>query len=247
MILDLCRALFFDIFRNMERTTLIEGQTPILILAPHGVDDTNTDYIAETVAYEFGAYAVINKGWKRSESVDYWRDLANCNDVRHLHSDVVKEEFLDPILRSVVKIKRKYMENPFVLIIHGCTDKVREISNDDYLDMIIGYGQGAPPSHSCRKRTKDAFIYYLQRENFGVYQGKVKGNYAGRSKNNLNQLFNKWYPDENVNCLQLEIVRELRCEPELISITIDGLVAALDSLMLLDDATTIPKIECGEV
>lgn len=231
----------------MERITLVEGQTPVLIVAPHGVDDVNTDQIAETVACEFGAYAVINKGWKRSDHVDYWKDLANCNNIEHLHSDVLKEEFLDPILRNIIKIKNKYNENPFVLIIHGCSDKVRKIANDDYLDMIVGHGEGNPPSYSCDKRIKEAFIYYLQRENFGVYQGKANGNYSGRSRNNLNQLFRKWYPNENVNSLQLEIVKELRCERELIPITVDGLITALDSMMLLDDATNFPRTEIGEI
>lgn len=229
----------------MERTSIIEGETPVLLVAPHGFDDTNTDRLAEVVAKEFGAYAVINRGWKRSLHTDYWKDLANCNDIRHLHTDVVREEFLDPIMRCVAKIKRKYAEKAFVLILHGCSDKVRDMAGDPSLDMIVGFGSGYPPSYTCETRLKNAFVYHLKGESFGVYEGKPKGNYSGRSKNNLNQLFTQWYPDEMVNSLQLEIVQELRAD-DLLDVTIDGLISAIDSLMLFDDTTNI-KFETKKI
>ena len=222
----------------MERTSIVVGETPVIVVAPHGPDDTNTDLIAETIAQEFGAYAVINRGWRRSESVDYWRDFANCNDVEHLHSDVVKEEFLDPILRFVAQIKRKYDENAFVLILHGCSNSIRNIAEDQGLDMIVGYGDGNPPSYTCQTRIKNAFVYHLQKEKFGVYEGKSRGKYSGRMRNNLNQLFCQWYPEHEVNSLQLEIVNQLRTE-RMIDMTVSGLISALDSLMLFDDTTNL--------
>jgi hypothetical protein len=231
----------------MERVSLIEGDTPVLIVAPHGPDDTNTDYIAETVASEFGAYAVINRGFKRALTVDYWKDLANCNDVRHLHSDVVKEEFLDPVLKFTKKIEKKYGERPFVLILHGCSDIVRQIADDEDLDMIVGYGDGDPPSYSCTSRFKNAFVDNLKNEGFGVYEGKSGGNYAGRSKNNLNQLFNHWYQGFDVDSMQLEIVRELRCDDDFIHITINGLISAIDAQMLLDDTTRYNSDETKKI
>jgi hypothetical protein len=222
----------------MERVLALEGETPLIIVAPHGVDDTNTDIIAEKVAEELGAFAVINKGWQRSQSVDYFKDLANCNDVRHLKHDVIKEEFLDPILRFSNKIKKKYEEKVFMLILHGCSDSVRDIVNED-LDMIIGFGDGDPPSYSCNIKFKNAFLHYLQKERFCVYEGRSRGAYAGRSNNNLNQLFRRWYPDDDVNSIQLEITKELRSNKHLIDVTSAGLVNAIDALMLYDDATTL--------
>ena len=65
----------------MERVQTIEGDYPVLLVAPHGADDANTDVIAEEVAEKFGAYAVINKGWKKSSSVDCWRDLMAARGV----------------------------------------------------------------------------------------------------------------------------------------------------------------------
>lgn len=222
----------------MERVTVVEGDAPILILAPHGPDDKNTDLIAERVAIESGAFAVINRGWKRSSGVDYMRDLANCNDVRHIHSDVVKEEFLEPILRLKNRIRKLYDDNVFVLILHGCSDSVRDDVGDHGLDVVLGWGAGFPPSHSCSKKFKNAFAYHLMNEGFGVYEGSPGGRYAGRSRNNLNQLFVRWYPDEYVNSIQLEIVRELRCDPDLIDPTISALSMALDYVETFDDTFT---------
>lgn len=230
----------------MERVIVIEGETPVLLVAPHGANDHNTDIIAEKIAEDFGAYAVINKGWKRSAGVDFLNDRANCNDVRHLHEDVVKEEFLDPILRITSKIKKKYKEKVFMLILHGCSDYVRNFAHDSSLDMILGFGDGHPPSYSCNLKFKNAFIHYLKQERFGVYEGKPKGQYSARSKNNLNQLFKKWYPDDDVNSIQLEIVRELRSEEQL-HLTVFGITNAIDSLMLFDDTTTLFEGETKKI
>lgn len=219
----------------MERVVLLEGDSPILVLAPHGPDDKNTDLIAERVAIESGAFAVINKGWMRSSSVNFSRDLANCNDVRHLHSDVVKEEFLEPIIRFKNRIRKKYDENAFVLILHGCSDSVRLDAIDQDLDIILGWGAGYPPSYSCGKKFKDAFAFHLLNEGFGVYEGAAGGKYSGKSRNNLNQLFVRWYPDDYVNSIQMEIVRELRCDPGFIDLTISGIVSALESMSTFDD------------
>jgi len=191
------------------------------------------------LANDFGAYAVINWGWRRSNKVDQMTDLANCNNIRHLHEDVVREEFLNPLLRSVARIKKRYDERVMMIILHGCNDMVRQIADNELLDMVVGYGAGNPPSHSCRMRTKNAFIQYLQQEGFGVCEGAAGGKYAGRARNNLNQFFVRWMPDKRVESIQLEVVRELRSDKEMVELTVSGLVSALDSLMLLNDSQDI--------
>lgn len=231
----------------MERVRVYEGDTPVILVAPHGPDDQNTDYIVESVAKEIGAFAVVNKGWRRSKEVDFLRDFANCNDIRHLHCDVVKEEMLHPILRFASRINRKYGEKAFVLVVHGCSDSVRELAEDEYLDLIVGSGEGNPPSYSCGRRFKNAFLHHLSNEGFGVYQGRAGGKYSAKARNNLNQLFTAWYPQYDANSLQLEIVRELRFEQELIQVTIDGLVSAIDALMIFDDTTDLDPGEIGEI
>lgn len=225
----------------MERVSISKGEIPVILVAPHGNNDTNTDQIVETIAGEMDAFFVINRGWKRSKSFDYDKDLANCNDVRHVHEDVLKDEFLDPILRMVAKIQKSIDERVYILNIHGCGDDARLLANDQNLDLILGYGEGSPSSYSCDLRIKDAFASFLENESFGVYEGKKKGKYSGRSKNNINQLFRIWYPNTKVHSIQIEIVKELRDSEEMIQITTDGLIAAIDDLLLFDDATSVIK------
>lgn len=225
----------------MERVSVIKGEIPILLVAPHGNDDKNTDYLAEKIALEMDAFAVINRGWRRSKKVDYLADQANCNDVRHVHEDVVREEFLEKILGMVAKIQKNIDNRVFIFYLHGCGDEVRELTEDHNLDLILGYGEGSPSSYTCDLRIKDAFAHFLENESFGVYEGKKRGKYSGRSKNNMNQLFRVWYPNRNVHSLQIEIVKELRDDEEMLQIASDGLIASFDDLLLFDDTTSVIK------
>lgn len=225
----------------MERVSIINGEIPVILVAPHGVDDINTDIIAEEVAHEIGAFAVINRGWRRSKTFDYFSDRADCNNISHVHEDVVKEEFLDQILRMTAKIINKIDNKAYIFYLHGCGNEVKKEANDQNLDIILGYGEGSPSSYSCDLRIKDAFCYFLENESFGVYEGKKRGRYSGRSKNNMNQLFKLWYPNKNVHSMQIEIVKELRDSEEMIQIVSDGFVGAIDDLLVFDDTTSIIK------
>ena len=222
----------------MERVAALEGELPLLVIAPHGPDDHNTDIIAEKIHHEMDAYAVINYGWRRAPKVDYWQDQANCNDVRHLHEDVVKEEVLDPILRFKSRIIRDY-GFCYVFILHGVGNYIRKQAQDDKLDLIIGYGAGNPPSFSCEPRIKDAFIYYAEKHGFGAYEGLSGGQFAGKAKNNLNQLFRRWYPNNRVHSMQIEIIKEFREEKDICDITAMELASIMDDLLEFDDSTDI--------
>lgn len=226
----------------MERVSTYYGDLPILLVAPHGADDLNTDFLVDKISSEMGTFAVINRGWKRDSVFNYATDRADCNNVSHVHKDVVKEEFLDQIIRMVAKIQKNIDQRVYLIYIHGCSNSVRTKVKDPNLDLILGYGEGKPSSYSCDLRIKDAFAYFLERESFGVYEGKKRGKYSGRSKNNMNQLFKLWYPNNDVHSMQIEIVRELREEPEMLQITSDGIIGALDDLLLFDDtASTIHR------
>jgi hypothetical protein len=171
----------------MERVSVYQGEIPILLVAPHGNSDKNTDLLVEQISSEMGAFAVINRGWRRSKKYNYSYEFADCNNIEHVHQDVVKEEFLDQILRISAKIQKKIDKRVFVLNIHGCKNENREKINDQNLDIVLGYGEGYPSSYTCDLRIKNAFAYFLEKERFGIYEGKKR--LAGRSKNNLNQLF----------------------------------------------------------
>jgi hypothetical protein len=199
----------------MERVSIISGKMPIIVVAPHGYDgdDENTSVIAESIAKNIEAYAVINRGWERSQTVDFMLDKADCNNVNHCREDVVKEEFLDPILRYTKKI---LSNNPkaYIYYIHGMGNKHRIYANDPTLDVIVGFGAGSPNSFTCNIWEKDALCHFLNNKGIVTYEGRKGGIMSGWSKTNMNQLFRKTYPNHHVQSMQLEIIHELRDSKE---------------------------------
>jgi len=117
------------------------SKVPAIIVAPHGYkyDDTNTDYIADTISNLLDCTHIINYGWERSDKFDYFKDKANCNNIEHIKEDVIKDEFLNPIINSY----NNYLNRgnlPSIFIIHGVHDSIRNSPNAKYLDLIIGSG-----------------------------------------------------------------------------------------------------------
>lgn len=222
----------------MERVSIIPGKLPIIIVAPHGYmgDDENTSVIAEYIANRIDAYAVINRGWERDDKVDFMLDKADCNNVNHCHEDVVKEEFLDPILRYKNRILQKY-EECRIYYIHGMSNKHRQITGDPNLDLVIGFGAGSPNSFSCEKWQKDLFMHLLIDAGFNPYEGKKGGTMSGWSRNNMNQLFRKWYIDERVNSMQIEIVYDLRDNKDLAIITAEYIGDVIKRMLTVNSFT----------
>ncbi len=216
-----------------ERVSIIEGKKPVLFVAPHGArcDDLNTDLIAEVLADSTDGYAVINRGWERSEVIDYKRDKANCNDVEHCHKDVIKEEFFDPLIRFKNRILKKW-SRLCVVYLHGVSNDIEKRTGLDNLQYIVGWGRGKPDSLTCQKWIKDYIIYNLAiGDNCTVAEGKAGGNYAAWARNNMAQLFRKWYPDEEVDTIQIEIINKIRntrllaeTTAQIMGITIEGML-----------------------
>jgi hypothetical protein len=192
----------------MDRVSIIEGKEPVIFVAPHGFDDKNTDVIAKSAAEAMNAYAVINHGWIRADKYDYDKEHANCNNINHCLEDVVKDEFLNPIIRYKNKIRQKY-SNAHIFLIHGMSDNVKKV--DPNLTMIVGYGDGNPASFSCKIWQKNYFLYLCEQDaNIVTYEGRAGSGYAGWSKNNLNQYFRKYDLDKHTQSLQLEIAKSER-------------------------------------
>lgn len=216
----------------MERVSIISGKLPILLVAPHGYygDDERTDFITETIARNIGAYAVINRGWQRDNTVDYMKDKANCNNVNHCHEDVVREEILEPIIRYKNRI---LMTSSFAYIfyIHGMSNVHRHTSEDPNLDIVVGYGAGAPNSLSCELWRKDLFMNLLLEEKFHAYEGAKGGPMSGWGRSNMNQLFRKWYHEPKVQSMQIEIIHELREDVSMALITSECLGQAMKNML----------------
>ena len=155
----------------MERVSRIPGITPLVFVAPHGHDDDNTAIIAEVAAEHSKGYAVINRGFQRSNDVDVSKDLANCNNMEHCHKDVVKEEFLEPIISYKNRIIKKF-PRAYFFFVHGLGPKIKSMDKD--IGYVIGTGAGYPNSFTCDKWVRDLVIYLLEAsENHKVYQGKL--------------------------------------------------------------------------
>lgn len=188
-----------------ERVGSFRGKEPIIIVVPHGHDDPNTVEIGEQIISELGAYGVINYGWERSPKYDYYNDKANCNNINHIHEDVVDSEFLKPILNYAAIIGV-----PNIFIIHGVSNLIKK-QVPHPLDMIVGYGLGKKQnSITAREDYVEYFIKIAQKAGYHMWVGKGGGNYSGRSKENLNQLFVQWYFNPYAFSVQIEIVKELR-------------------------------------
>lgn len=217
----------------MERVSIIEGKKPVIFIAPHGAncDDLNTALIAEILAENCNGYAVINRGWERAEKIDYKRDKANCNNAYHCHEDVIKEEFLDPILRYKNRILKKW-SRACVIYIHGMSDEIQDITGINDLHYVIGWGRGKPPSYTCQAWVKNFLAWSLSTtDNCTVAEGRAEGKYAAWSRKNMSQLFRKWYPDSEVDTLQIEIVRKIRNSPIVAETTAQILSIAIEEML----------------
>ena len=90
-----------------ERVEFIIGNKPVILVAPHGAkcDALNTDVIVETAAKSNNCYALINRGFEKHQKVDVMKDQADCNKINHIKKNVVREEFLNPLVKTKNKLK----------------------------------------------------------------------------------------------------------------------------------------------
>jgi|694.fasta_scaffold12037_5 hypothetical protein len=198
-----------------ERVKTIIGNKPVIIIAPHGANDTNTAYLAESAATRIGAYAVINQGFTRADMVDVDADMADCNKISHCQQDLVYEEFFKPIVKFKTAIDKKselYGSNSkqdwtttHIFYIHGCGDLVSKQVNEQ-VGVILGCGLGIKKdSLTCDSWRKNLFIALWNRAiEPKAFVGQGGGHYAGRDSDNLVQYFRKHVNDDVVQAMQLE-------------------------------------------
>ena len=210
----------------MERVTVVRGDAPLLVIAPHGRDDLGTSEIAQNIAKELNCYCVTNNGWRRSTDVDAIGGYANCNDVRHCHEEVVKDEVLDPILGFSNRIIKDYGFG-HIFIIHGM--------GHNSPDLVVGYGEGSVPSYSCKPILKDVFIKLCRDNSISAYAAGPDSKFSGKAKNNLNQLFKRWYPKDRLNSMQLEIAVHLRTTSMIKTLSV-CLASIMDEITEYDDS-----------
>lgn len=201
-----------------ERVSVIKGSRPIILVCPHGSDDDYTAELTEKCAQMLDAYAVINRGFERADTVDVINDKADCNRVDHCVDDIVYEEYTRYILKYRDEIQDTH-DRVFVYHIHGFGNQVKG-SDGRPVDVILGYGLGGnvKDSLTCRAERINHFGK-LYKENAPGYTtsmtgriaiGKGGGKYAARSSNNMNQYFRLQDHDSYVESIQIEIAQRIR-------------------------------------
>lgn len=214
-----------------ERVFTRIGKFPVILVAPHGGDDSNTIELTKQVAEDLDIFAVINQGFRRSDSVDVDNDLANCNRIDHAQQPIVCEEFLKPILDYKRKLLKACGE-AFIFHIHGAGNIVHKMANE-WVSLIVGYGLAQKQeSLSCDRDKADLFIHLYRKYCHAgeVYEGK-DGIYSGRARNNLNQYFRKHELQRKIQSMQLEFPFSFREDLQKTRITAAYLTAALFDFM----------------
>ncbi|MCK9459509.1 MAG: hypothetical protein M0R80_07715 [Proteobacteria bacterium] len=209
------------------RVEIRQGNNNVLLVAPH-LEEDNTDFIAEYIAEQLDAHYVVNKGWERSNVVDYLNDKANCNDLDQLlGDDVVKDEFLLPIVRTA-NLVRRVSENFYVFIIHGFGAPATKNKSPD-----IVLGTGGPDRLSCKEWKRDVFAYLLGQKGVDIREGT--GRFAGRARSNLNQFFKRktdlWEKDSHIHSFQIEIEHQWRKDRVVARVMAEALYKSIEELL----------------
>jgi len=206
-----------------ERVYTRHGKHNVIIVSPHGGDDTHTATIAKKAAETVDCWAVINQGFERNKTVDIDNDQADCNRIDHITQPIVFDEFLKPIVSFRDRIRKKICQTPsfegagwfssnsivgriLILYIHGAGNVVHKMANEP-VEVVVGYGLGnKKDSLTCDIWRKNCLVdaYRNIVDDGEVFEASGGSRYAGRAANNLNQYFRKHDNDQFVETMQLE-------------------------------------------
>jgi hypothetical protein len=214
-----------------SRVTVGHGVKPLLLVAPHGnkADDYNTDLITERTANLLQCNYVINHGWKKFPTLDLIEEKADCNNYDHMKDDV-KKEFLNPIVQCVNTVL-KFYPKCYIIWIHGVSNKVRAKYKKNNIEMIFGDGESKSfPDRSCNLNLKRFIICNLIDCGVKCYSSFPGDQYNGASFNNMNKYFSNHNYNPRVESCQLEIVKDLRGDKVMSTLTSHYLFDALEKI-----------------
>lgn len=202
-----------------HRVSVYQGKNPIIILAPHGPEERQINLIAQTAINRCNGFGIINHGWKKAQNANWRYDEADCNNITHLQQDVIKDEFLGPLLGYKSRILRKWT-SAYVFNLRGSSGRMRHLAGDQALDILLGFGDGFPPSYTCETWRKNLMLYLLKRQGLTTYAAKSGSLFSGRDTTCLTQVFrHPLYYHKDVHAMQLEIVDDLRTDDEIAYLT----------------------------
>ncbi len=214
-----------------SRVTIGHGVKPLILIAPHGskCDDYNTDLITERTANLLQCNYIINHGWKKSKQLDITNEYADCNNYEHMKEDV-KNEFLNPIVQTVNSIL-KFYPKCFIIWIHGASNKVRNKYNKKDIEIIFGDGESkSSGDRTCSLNLKRYIICNLINCGVKCYSSFAGDQYNGASVNNMNKYFKIHNYNQRIESCQIEIVKELRSDRVMSTLTSHYLSDALDTI-----------------
>lgn len=213
----------------MQRTAAIKGKLPLLVVAPYGSDDIHTAMLAEHIQKELNCFAVINYMWQKAPKYDYYRNKANCHNIQHCLQDVVRQEYLEWILKfKNIILGMHHTANIFY--IRGCSNNVRKLADND-VDIVVGFGDGANTSYTCELHSKNALFSMLNKQGFLTYAGEKDGLYSAREPENMTQIFRNIYFDDEVESFELNIVNALRYDETEAKYTANEIANALEDFI----------------
>tara|TARA_Y100000034_G_scaffold6762_1_gene7438 strand:+ start:4107 stop:4823 length:717 start_codon:yes stop_codon:yes gene_type:complete len=223
-----------------ERVSIINGSVPLLLVCPHGDDDTNTNVVTEKCAEAIDAYALINHGWKRSDDVDEINSFADCNSVAHImdtNNFVVNDEYGKEFIKFRQKIMKKW-SGFYIFHIHGIGNHIKKKANDN-VHLIMGFGKSKKnPSLTCELWVKDAFAKCVEDQGMGnlvIYQGMAGGSYTARKNDNVNQYYRQYTHEPTIQSVQLEVTYDLRDDKQIAEHTGKFLAGCFHQLLSYKD------------
>lgn len=239
-----------------ERVSVRHGQMPVILVAPHGADEHNTDVVAKQCAEFLDAHAVVNHGFRKSSTVNTRKDLADCYRIDHLKQPVVKDEFLDALIRAKRAVSRSLSRRPggkpsdrcLIFYIHSFSGVIAD--DGEMVEAIVGYGAGPNPhqdQYTCDLWRRNLFVKLWRASRHydvgDIYVGKRGGRYAGRNPNSLNQYFRTPYPETFVQSMQLMLNSKLLTTRSKATIVGLNLAAIIETMVKSDSYEKQPVLK----
>ena len=202
---------------------VLRGRVPILMVAPHGVnqypmDDIGTDRLAETMARRAECWAVINRTYRKPRR-------GECPDIEKERLDLNRKDqaAMHPTYLQTLLDIVEAAPHMLVVWLHGIKDRhlENEISLLDasagqgqHVHGLIGYGQGGrpadkwtPSAYTATHRTIRRFSRCLASQGLNLRIADAMGShYRGRHEGYMNQWLRlQGYPLSRVESVQLEL------------------------------------------
>lgn len=203
---------------------ILPGRNNVILVAPHGNmkkprDDEWTAELTTKMQEELGCYVVINALYRRprpkEERFNFNKKICNLNHIDHYETTPLYEQFVGSIKQFKDEITGRG-EVPYIFHIHGASStKFNKACKEVYpkkpedVCILIGTGRGILPKTKDESLTASPEIVNQLIDLFNVEKlisfSTNNDEYTAKAPHNLNQLFKKRYPDNNVISFQLEI------------------------------------------